>query len=134
MKEHESIADPFVSFDGDSVYFAKMHNALKHKGSDLYKVHVPTRKITPDVELCSDVWVTAGSTIASPTRTPVFGSIAELGPSSCPVNGFSAWRFVPVHGFALLTHPAAYRTGAVANVYWSGRKFDACRSLSYCAC
>src|SRR5262249_42746458 len=26
---HESIADPFVSFDGQSVYYAKMHDALK---------------------------------------------------------------------------------------------------------
>ncbi len=45
VKAHESIADPYVSFDGQSVYYAKFHDALKHKGSDLYKVHVPTRKI-----------------------------------------------------------------------------------------
>src|SRR2546423_1728336 len=45
VKEHEAIADPFVSFDGASVYFAKFHDALKRKGSDIYKVHVPTRKI-----------------------------------------------------------------------------------------
>src|SRR5262249_15059139 len=42
----EAIADPYVSFDGHSVYYAKMHDALKHKGSDIYRVHVPTRKVT----------------------------------------------------------------------------------------
>ncbi len=35
VQEHESIADPFVSFDGQSVYYAKMHDALKHRGSDI---------------------------------------------------------------------------------------------------
>ena len=44
VKPHESIADPMVSFDGTSVYYAKMHDALKHKGADLYKIHVPTRR------------------------------------------------------------------------------------------
>src|SRR5262245_999790 len=43
VEKHESIADPFVSFDGQSVYYAKMHDALGHKGSDIYRVHVPTR-------------------------------------------------------------------------------------------
>src|SRR6476619_3888891 len=42
VQPHESIADPFVSFDGQSVYYAKMHDVLKHRGADLYKVHVPT--------------------------------------------------------------------------------------------
>ena len=32
---HEAIADPFVSFDGQSVYYAKMHDALKHQGADI---------------------------------------------------------------------------------------------------
>ena len=45
VKDRESIADPFVSFDGQSVYYAKFHDAKNHKGSDIYKVHVPTRKI-----------------------------------------------------------------------------------------
>src|SRR5262245_64989386 len=46
VQPQESITDPFVSFDGQSVYYAKFHDALGHKGSDLYKVHVPTKKIT----------------------------------------------------------------------------------------
>src|SRR5262249_19744079 len=41
----ESIADPFVSFDGKWVFFAKLHDAVNHKGSDIYKIHVPTRNI-----------------------------------------------------------------------------------------
>jgi hypothetical protein len=45
VKAHESIADPFVSFDAAWVYYAKLHDALKHKGADIYKVHVATRKI-----------------------------------------------------------------------------------------
>src|SRR5205823_6893300 len=45
VKPHESIADPYVSFDGNWVYYAKMHDALAHKGADIYKIHVPTRKI-----------------------------------------------------------------------------------------
>src|SRR5262249_59350801 len=36
---HESIADPFAAFDGQSVYYVKMHEALKHKGSDIYSIH-----------------------------------------------------------------------------------------------
>ena len=40
VEPQESIADPFVSFDGQWVFFAKMHDALNHKGADIYKVHV----------------------------------------------------------------------------------------------
>jgi hypothetical protein len=43
---NESIADPQVSLDGQSVYFAKMHDAEKRKGADIYKVNVSTRRIT----------------------------------------------------------------------------------------
>src|SRR5262245_65045087 len=45
VKPHESIADPYVSFDGQSVYFAKFHDAKDHKGSDIYRIHVKTRKV-----------------------------------------------------------------------------------------
>src|SRR5690348_8409357 len=33
VKPQESVADPFVSFDGKSVYYAKFHDAKNHKGS-----------------------------------------------------------------------------------------------------
>ena len=39
-----AIQDPYVSFDGEWVYFAKFHDALGHKGSDIYTVHVPSRR------------------------------------------------------------------------------------------
>src|SRR5205085_7748248 len=45
VRPQESIADPYVSFDGQWVYFAKMHDALNHKGSDIYKVHVKSRQV-----------------------------------------------------------------------------------------
>src|ERR1051326_7266377 len=45
VKHNESIADPAVSFDGEWVYFAKRHDARNHKGSDIYKIHVPSRKV-----------------------------------------------------------------------------------------
>jgi hypothetical protein len=37
-----SVADPFVSFDGQSVYYAFFYAS---EGADIYKIHVPTRKI-----------------------------------------------------------------------------------------
>ena len=50
--EHGSIADPVVSFDGQWVYYAhflglkQAHNdAPSPLGADIYKIHVPTRKI-----------------------------------------------------------------------------------------
>jgi Hydrazine synthase alpha subunit middle domain len=82
VKPHESIADPFVSFDGESVYFAKMHDALKHKGSDLYKIHVPTKKI---VQLTRQVFTpNTGAADWSKTPLPSWG-VYNLGP--CPLPG-----------------------------------------------
>jgi hypothetical protein len=50
--ESESITDPFVSFDGKSVYYAKFHDLSKYAGrrlpvagSDIYKIHIASRKI-----------------------------------------------------------------------------------------
>ncbi len=56
VEEHESITDPMVSFDGQWVYFAKFHHMAtgatasmtklqSRKGADIYKIHVPTRKV-----------------------------------------------------------------------------------------
>jgi hypothetical protein len=49
-----SVTDPFVSFDGEWVYYAKFHNLKQEPiynippaGSDIYKIHVRTRKIVP---------------------------------------------------------------------------------------
>jgi hypothetical protein len=54
----ESITDPVVSFDGQWVYYARFHHMTtgatasmtklqSRKGADIYKVHVPTRKVVP---------------------------------------------------------------------------------------
>jgi hypothetical protein len=55
VTERESITDPVVSFDGQWVYFAKFHHmatASAHMtrlrssaGADIYRVHIPTRKV-----------------------------------------------------------------------------------------
>jgi hypothetical protein len=44
-----SVTDPFVSFDGDSVYYVYHHNPKAGEwtsGADIYRIHVKTRKIT----------------------------------------------------------------------------------------
>lgn len=52
--KNESITDPFVSFDGEWVYYAKFHdlskmvtNQVPVGGADIYKMHVKSRKIVP---------------------------------------------------------------------------------------
>jgi hypothetical protein len=82
VKDNESIADPYVSFDGKWVYFARFHDCKNHKGSDIYKVHVPTRKI---VQLTQQVF-TPNTGVADWTKTalPSWG-VYNLGP--CPVPG-----------------------------------------------
>jgi len=71
VKEKESITDPVVSFDGQSVYFAKFHQMEKgatasmtqlqsRAGSDIYKIHVATKKVVQ---------------LTSQTRTPNTGAI-----------------------------------------------------------
>ena len=82
VKGNESIADPYVSFDGQSVYFAKFHDAKNHKGSDIYKIHVPTRKI---VQLTRQVFTpNTGAADWSKTPLPAWG-VHHLGP--CPLPG-----------------------------------------------
>ncbi len=81
VQPHEAIADPFVSFDGQWVFFAKMHDALKHKGSDLYKIHVPTRKI---VQLTQQTFTpNTGAADWSKTPLPRWG-VYNLGPTPVP--------------------------------------------------
>jgi hypothetical protein len=50
--EKESITDPFVSFDGQWIYYSKFHdlskmvtNQVPVGGADIYKLHLKTRKI-----------------------------------------------------------------------------------------
>jgi hypothetical protein len=82
VTEKESIADPQVSFDGQSVYFAKMHDATGHKGADIYKVHVSSKKIT---QLTRQQFTpNTGVTDWSKTQFPSWG-VYNLGP--CPLPG-----------------------------------------------
>jgi hypothetical protein len=82
VTEHESIADPCVSFDGQWVYFAKMHDAKNHKGSDIYKVHVPTKKV---VRLTQQTFTpNTGDADWSKVGYPSWG-VYNLGP--CPLPG-----------------------------------------------
>jgi len=81
-KGDEAIADPYVSFDGQSVYFAKFHDVKKHQGSDIYRIHVPTRKI---VQLTKQVFTpNTGAADWSKTLLPSWG-VHNLGP--CPLPG-----------------------------------------------
>jgi hypothetical protein len=56
VEAQESITDPVVSFDGQWVYYARFHHMTtgasasmtmlqSRKGADIYKIHVPTRKV-----------------------------------------------------------------------------------------
>jgi hypothetical protein len=82
VNEKESIADPQVSFDAQWVYYAKMHDAAGHKGSDIYKVHVATRKI---VQLTKQEFTpNTGVADWSKTQLPSWG-VYNLGP--CPLPG-----------------------------------------------
>lgn len=91
-KPEESITDPMVSLDGQWVYFAKFHNMTtgpsasmtllqSRQGADIYKLHVPSRKVVR---------------LTSPQRTPNTGAVPagiESHPrgvhnlAPCPVAG-----------------------------------------------
>jgi hypothetical protein len=88
---HESITDPMVSFDGEWVYYAKFHHMAKgeahmsqlrsQKGADIYKIHVPTRKI---VQLTRQERTPNTGAIPSGTESHPHG-VHNLAP--CPVAG-----------------------------------------------
>jgi hypothetical protein len=81
VQPHESIADPFVSFDGQWVYYAKMHDAMKHKGADIYKIHVASRKT---VQLTQQTFTpNTGAADWSKTPLPSWG-VYNLGPTPVP--------------------------------------------------
>ena len=48
-----AIADPYVSFDAQWVYYSHFHDLSGHGGADVYKVHVKSRKI---VRLTQQQW------------------------------------------------------------------------------
>jgi hypothetical protein len=110
-----SVTDPMVSFDGQWVYYAHIHNLEKHdqwspprQGADVYKIHVPSRRI---VRLTNQKF--SPNTGAAPWsrdyRTPEPGKthyeygVYNMGP--CPLPGgrlvITSNRdgFRPAHGY-----------------------------------
>ena len=91
VEEHESFTDPVVSFDGEWVYYAKFHHMAvgeahmsrlrSQKGADIYKIHVPTRKI---VQLTRQERTPNTGAIPSGTESHAHG-VHNLAP--CPVPG-----------------------------------------------
>ena len=68
--------------NGQWVYYAKFHDALGHKGSDVYRVHVQSRKV---VRLTDQTFTpNTGATDWTKTPLPSWG-VYNLGP--CPLPG-----------------------------------------------
>ena len=82
VSEKESIADPAVAFDGQWVYYTKLHDAAGHQGADICKIHVPTRKV---VQLTQQKFTpNTGVAEWSKSQLPSWG-VYNLGP--CPLPG-----------------------------------------------
>jgi hypothetical protein len=117
-----SIVDPYVSFDGLWIYFAKFHNLQKNKlnmqrrqggvpvlGSDIYKINVKTREVvrltfqewTPNTGAAN--WSSHPLSASAPGKTYLGYGIFNLGP--CPLPGgkvmFTSSRnsFLPNKGY-----------------------------------
>ena len=120
VKNLESIADPYVSFDGQWVYYAKFHDAKNHKGSDIYKIHVPSRNV---VQLTQQVFTpNTGAADWSKTPLPAWG-VHNLGP--CPVPGGKV-AFVSDRNAFKATNPG-YRPRSRSATLYHGRS---CRRAS----
>lgn len=109
-----SVTDPFVSFDGKTVYYSHFHDPAKGAGSDIYKIHIPTRKI---VRLTHQEY-TPNTSVAPWSRGKV--SVYNLGP--CPVPGgkvmFTSSRdgVKPPRGYPRQAHQLFVMDEAGANV------------------
>lgn len=74
-----AVQDPYVSFDGQTVYYTLFHratDAVNTSGSDIYAIHVPTRTIT---RLTTQTWDTVRG--QNPTRIGVYNM------HPCPLPG-----------------------------------------------
>jgi hypothetical protein len=104
----DTIADPVVSFDGASVYFARIRNERKQgnppftsKSSDLFKIDVKSGKVT---QLTHQEFTPNTGVAAKATRQP---GVYNLGP--CPLPGgkimFTSNRngFAPTKGYTPTT-------------------------------
>jgi hypothetical protein len=82
----DAITDPFVSFDGEWVYYARFHNANKagverftSESSDIFKIHVKSRKV---VQLTQQAFTPNTGVVVANVRTQ---GVYNLGP--CPLPG-----------------------------------------------
>jgi hypothetical protein len=106
-----SVMDPYVSFDGEWIFYAKFIDA-QHTGSDVYKIHVPSRKI---VKLTDQTFTpnTGAANWSKDFRTPEQGKTAlrygVFNLSPCPAPGgkvvFTSNRnaYVPPRGYPKIT-------------------------------
>ena len=106
-----SVMDPYVSFDGQWVFYAKFIDA-KHSGSDIWKMHVKSRKA---IKLTDQTFTpnTGAANWSKDFRTPEKGKtslsygVFNLGP--CPVPGgrvaYTSNRnaYVPPRGYPRIT-------------------------------
>ncbi len=84
---NDAIADPFVSFDGEWVYFSRFHNVQKGQATellvpqsaDIFKIHVKTRRV---VQLTTQAFTP--NTGVADTSLPDPG-VFNTGP--CPIPG-----------------------------------------------
>src|SRR5262245_62011918 len=84
-----SIADPFVSFDAEWVYYARFYLGKLGSGSDIYKVHVKSKKVVrlTHQESTPNAGCLAFAKDAPPPAVPGSAGrgVYNLGP--CPVPG-----------------------------------------------
>src|SRR5262249_17783011 len=76
-----AIADPYVSFDAQWVYYSYFHDTSGHGGADVYKVHVKTRKT---VRLTQQQWTPNTGVADGKTPTTERG-VYNMHP--CPLPG-----------------------------------------------
>ncbi len=75
-----AIADPYVSFDAKWVYYSYFHDLTGHGGADIYKVHVPTRKV---VRLTQQQWTPNTGVVSGKSLQPK--GVYNIHP--CPLPG-----------------------------------------------
>ena len=83
-----SVADPYVSFDAEWVYYAHFYLGKRGSGSDVYKVHVKTKKVvrlTHQESTPNGAAVAAAKPAAAKGEPPVGRGVFNLGP--CPLPG-----------------------------------------------
>jgi hypothetical protein len=85
-----SIADPYVSFDAEWVYYAHFYLGKRGTGSDIYKVHIKSKKVvrlthqesTPNTGCLA---FQKDRPASKPDRQPIGRGVYNLGP--CPLPG-----------------------------------------------